>query len=337
MLAEATTARGAWSQHEVSEEIVRASVLEAEVFSDILNPDAFRGFTIPFFPSFHLRRAELTVWAGGNGSGKSQLMSQLALCLMMRGEKVCVLSFEMRPQDTISGMLRMCIGRRPSPQDADKCEEVFKTFADNLLIYRNQGAVNADFALDCVLSAIKDHGCSHVFVDNLMMLTSASSSDGLYQSQKRITEDLKTIADQTSAHIHLVAHLRKNRDSVPGEADPLPTRYDISGSADISNLADNVVLINRNFKKEKEILDGGMKTEQWDAKADTVLFLDKQRRTGRMAQQKLWYERTSGQFCLSPDRKLLELAPASVTGVDCLAPHQAENLWPDDIYERSMK
>lgn len=329
---EVSQTRGAWSELDAREQVVPAEFLQGDVFNDILFPDANRGFAIPFFPAFRLRKAELTCWAGGNGSGKSQLMDQLALSLLMAGEKVCIFSFEMRPQDTLLNMIRMAFGRRLRPDDAPRAEKFFKSLQQSLFVYRNRGAINADFALDAAMSAITERGCGHVFLDNLMMLTSASSSDGLYQAQKKIVEDLKSMADQTGAHVHLVAHLRKNRDSL--QEDTLPTRYDISGSADISNLADNVVLINRNFKKEKAALDMGCRTEQWDQKADTVLFLDKQRKSGRMAQQKLWYEKVSGQFCISPERLLSELAPREITGLDLSRPHQMENLWTDEAFAK---
>ena len=161
-----------------------------------------------------------------------------------------------------------------------------------------------------------------------MMLTGGHSSDQLFQTQRHITEQLKRIAVETGAHVHLVAHLRK-ANAADHDEEKLPDRYSISGSADISNLADNVVIVFRNFPKEKKAVELKTKNAGWDRAPDTVLLLDKQRKTGAVAKQKLWYEKSSGQFCLSPERQLMELMPQSLSGIDLSKSHQAEALSPE--------
>ena len=90
-----------------------------------------------------------------------------------------------------------------------------------------------------------------------------------------------------------------------------------------------MVIVFRNYKKEKEAQDMKTKNAGWDQDADTVLLLDKQRKNGRLAKQKLWYERGSSQFCLSPERRLMELMPQSLSGIDLSKSHQAEALSPE--------
>lgn len=140
----------------------------------------------------------------------------------------------------------------------------------------------------------------------------------------------------TDHEVALVLYLRDEGWAYKANAgdNSAPSRYDISGSADISNLADNVILINRNFDKEREALRTGMKTEQWDEKCDSLLLVDKQRANGRLLRQKLWYERRSGQFCPTASRRLFELAPQQITGLDLTAPHQMENLWTDEAWAK---
>ena len=47
--------------------------------------------------SFEFRCGEVTVWAGQNGHGKTDVTTQVVLSLIGQNEKVCVASFEMKP------------------------------------------------------------------------------------------------------------------------------------------------------------------------------------------------------------------------------------------------
>ena len=67
--------------------------------------------------SFEYRRGEVSVWAGQNGHGKTDVTTQVALSLVGQGEKVCVASFEMKPVTTIGRMVRMFAMTNPfSPE-----------------------------------------------------------------------------------------------------------------------------------------------------------------------------------------------------------------------------
>ena len=55
--------------------------------------------------SFEFRRGEVSVWAGQNGHGKTDVTTQVALSLVGQGEKVCIASFEMKPVTTIGRMV----------------------------------------------------------------------------------------------------------------------------------------------------------------------------------------------------------------------------------------
>ena len=317
--------KGFWSDRDPSPDIIPAASFQTDLMEQVLNPDLNAGEKCPILPTFSLRPGELTVWAGNNGSGKSALMCQIALSMMMNGDSVCLLSFEMDPKETIMQMIRMAYGRSLLRTEADKVSKFFDWCEKRFWIYRNRGDIHPNHCFDAVAYAAGEKKCRHVFVDNLMMLTGGGSSDQLFQSQRKVVDTLKRISVEFSAHIHLVAHLRKLNSNQT--ANELPDRYSISGSADISNLADNVVIIFRNYKKEKEAQDMKTKNAGWDQDADTVLLLDKQRKNGRLAKQKLWYERGSSQFCLSPERQLMELMPRSISGIDTTRSHQAEALY----------
>jgi len=64
--------------------------------------------------SFEFRRGEVSLWAGQNGHGKTDVTTQVALSLVGQGERVCVASFEMRPVTTVGRMVRMFLPK-PTP------------------------------------------------------------------------------------------------------------------------------------------------------------------------------------------------------------------------------
>lgn len=303
----AAMCRGAWSRYtaQAQEDIVKAAVLQGDICSQIAFPVDERTALNPFSDRFQLRPGELTIWAGPNGSGKSAIMNQLVLSMMRQGHAACIFSFEMSPISTLTHLIRCAYGRDITPDDVVR----FFDWAEKLLwIYQPQGAANAEYAMDAVFYAAHNLGCHDVVVDNLMMLASGGSTDSLLQSQKYVVQSLKEIATQTGSRIHLVAHTRK---PAVGSSDARMTRYDIAGNSDITNLADNVVLVRRNYEKEKEAMDTPelRNSPEWDSDPDTTLFIDKQRETGDLAKVSLWYDKRSGRFCMTPKREADVLVP----------------------------
>ena len=106
------------------------------------------------YDSFYFREGEMTVWAGQNGHGKSQITAHIAMHLMSQGERVCMASFEMKPVETIRLMSRMFIGTNPytpeyqNDQGYEALDEMFDSFgawSDNRLwIYDQMGVTNPE-------------------------------------------------------------------------------------------------------------------------------------------------------------------------------------------------
>ena len=78
------------------------------------------------------------------------------------------------------------------------------------------------------------------------MMCGISEDD--YNKQKWFCSELATLTKDTGAHIHLVAHSRK-----PAQSEGIPsTKYGVSGSANITNMPDNVIVI---FQQKDETKD----------------------------------------------------------------------------------
>lgn len=268
----------------------------------ILEPESFAEAGNPWVKSFTLRTGELTVWAGANSAGKSQLVLQLMLSMLREGKRVCVMSFEIAPPKTLLRMIRIAVGREPDPDDAVR---FFNWCGKSLWIYRNQDTVSSEYMLDAAYYAATELQCSHIVVDNLMMVVDGANSDAVMSNQSQVAQELKAISAQTGAHIHLIAHLRKPT----GQQADAPNRYDIAGTGKISNLADNVALVIRNGSKEQSAKGRGALTPDLDRQPDTVIRVDKQRETGVISNTPLWFEPVSGQFCRSRERRLVQFIP----------------------------
>ena len=244
-------------------------------------------FTISFRPM------EVTLWLGVNGHGKSLLLGQLATSFCSQGEKVLIISFEMKPVTTLA---RMCRQASMGPNPAIGFIKSFSEWTDEKLwMYDQQGTVKSDRVLAVCRYFAKELSGTHVVIDSLMKCI--ADDDG-YNEQKRFVDSLTSIARDNNLHIHLVHHSRKLSD----ENSP-PGKMDAKGTGAITDQVDNCVTIWRNKRKESEMAKGKGDPDAPDA----LLIVDKQRNgewEGRIA---LWYDRDSQQFLPGRHAKPMDL------------------------------
>ena len=240
---------------------------------------------------------EVTIWGGFNGSGKSMLQGQVLCEFALSGMKVCIASFEMSPAKTIARMMRQYFGcQYPMPEQVAM---FMKRAKGNLYLYDQRGAVEPNRIIAVIRYCVDVLKCTHIGVDSLMKCVKGTEN---YDGQKQFVDDLTICARDLSTHIHLVAHLKK------GEGDErMPTRMDISGTGAISDLADNVILVWRNKKKERD-RDANKTINEEDP--DAVLIVDKARNGEWEGRIRLWYDRTSLKF--SDHNKLARRGLAAV-------------------------
>lgn len=221
------------------------------------------------------RPAEMSIWTGISGHGKSQLLGQVMLSAMEQGEKVCIASMEMKPGRTLQRMVRQALGTsQPAPEDVKR----FLNFIDGKMWFFDfVGETKTDSLLEIFSYARKRFGVSQFVVDNLMMLD-ASEEDLDRQSQT--VKKLMLFKSENDCHIHLVAHARKGNDEARA-----PRKMDVKGSGNIVNQADNVFSVWRNKAKE----DGNGTPSDPDA----MLYVDKQRNGEWEGALMLWYDRVS--------------------------------------------
>lgn len=261
---------------------------ETELVDHFHTPKEEVGVTLPWSKTHinvRIRPGELSIWAGVNGHGKSMLLSQVILSFIKQGQTACIASLEMKPIATLARMARQCVGtEQPSP----KAIQDFNSFLrGRLWIYDQQGTVQQDKMLAVLRYAREELLCDHFVIDSLMKC-GINGDD--YNAQKRFIDALSTYARDSDVHIHLVAHSRKRET----EDKPMD-KFDIKGSGDITDMADNVFALWRNKPKEEASQRGELKGKEADA-PDALLVCDKQRHGDWEGRIGLWFNRRSLQY-----------------------------------------
>lgn len=256
--------------------------------------------------NFAFRRGEVTLWAGQNGHGKSLMTGEIALSLLGQGAKVCVASFEMKPETTLQRMARQWIGMNPHSQEFDEesgiqaLEDLYDQFdgwtKDKLWLYDQRGTANSDDVIGMCRYCAKELGITHIFVDNLAKCVKHEDD---YNGQKIFVDELTSVARDYAVHIHLVHHLKK-----PANENAVPDKHDNKGSGAITDQVDNVMLIWRNKVKEDDIKTNGSYASKKDD-PDHYLLCRKQRNYDGSGEGeptiKLWFHRDAQQYIEAPN------------------------------------
>jgi len=240
---------------------------------------------------------QLSVWGGINGHGKSELVGQVAAWFMCK-EKVAIASFEMHPRETLMRMCRQTCSAREPTQELKKAWLDWATH--RMYVYDQVDRVTPAAVLGMVHYAYHELGCKHVVIDSLTKCGVGRDND----SQAALVDHLQNAAKKWGCHIHLIAHIRKGE----SEMDK-PGKFDLRGAAEITDLADNVLIVYRNKKKEELLNAGKMYIQGEDGEPmetdkvmpDCILRQVKNRHGGEEADYKLWRNK-SGQYCADNKR-----------------------------------
>jgi twinkle protein len=286
---------------EASEKVRPASAYVQELIDALGKPDTTRKSFLPWDKlqdKFAFRPGEVTLWAGVNGHGKSLMTGMAALSLMCQDEKVCIASFEMKPRKSLERMARQWTSDFPQG-DFGMDERVLATFTDlyeqfqgftdkRLWFYDQQGTVNTRMLIGVIRYCAKELGITHFFIDSLMKCVGAEDD---YNGQKAFVDELTAIARDYNMHIHLVHHIRKLQSE-----EQTPDKNDVKGSGSIADQVDNLLLVWRNKKKEKDL--AANKPVPADM-GDALLICDKQRNGEWEGKLTLWFDRHSQQYVTS--------------------------------------
>jgi len=278
-----------------SQFILPASSFAQEVIDRFAGKEQYRGDDLPWQKTvgkFSLRAGEVSVWAGYNGHGKSQLLGMIAAWTLRK--KWLIASMEMKPPATMQRMIRQVVGTKTP---SDNYVNFFSRWTDSRLwIYDQQDSVKYDRILGMINYAAQELKINHIVIDSL--LKCGISSDD-YNSQKDFVDRLCWSAKRNDVHIHLVHHMRKGKDEFT-----MPGKHDLKGTGDIADLVDNIIIVHRNKSKEKKI-----KNDEHVEVTDPDCFLNicKQRGGEWEGILAFWFNPESLQYTSSPDKRVMKI------------------------------
>lgn len=221
--------------------------IKEKILSGIKDLDSsIKGFTM----------GQLSIWSGGNASAKSTFLNQLAIESINQGYKVAIYSGELTIKRLLGWIISQCAGKKYMNYNRQKDyyyvepvvkERIIKWLNDKLYIYDNAKGNKANNVINGLRYCVNDKGIKVVIIDNLMSID--IGNENKYDLQSQFIQQLSNLAKELDIHIHFVCHPRKTVSFL--------RKTDISGTADLTNIADNVFIMHRtnnDFKiKTKEM------------------------------------------------------------------------------------
>lgn len=259
-----------------------------ELIRQMNAPEEAMGDRLPWGNAgkLRLRKGELTVWSGYNGHGKSLVLTQVIAYIVANGGRGSIASFELNPVETLKRMAAQTNGVAWDEISESSVDAFFDGMGDRLSLYTEVGDIEPHRVLAMARYVRAELNADHLVIDSLMK---CGTEEGKHDQEKRLVNSLQNIAKNTGLHIHLVAHSKKGQNEYE-----LPGKFDVSGTTMITNIADNVVTVQRNKRKEAERLKAQPKEDVINM-PDAFLNVSKQRHGQWEGSIGLWWHR-SGQF-----------------------------------------
>ena len=230
----------------VQRQVGAATEWTDEVLQYCMSGENLSGIKLPWpclDTKFRLQEGSTSLMCGQSGSGKSMLAGQFALHAMEQGFKSLIVSLEM----TVPHSLARMVTQSSLVASPDMTEVLdFTRWANGKLwFYRQQGSINFKTLLAVVRYTVANLKVKFIVVDSLMTMGDIPSDD--YQGQKRLMLALSIAARDLGVHILLITHARKGL-SVDDRLD----KFSVAGSADLTNLACCVLLLQKTPASRRE-------------------------------------------------------------------------------------
>lgn len=193
-----------------------------------------------------LKKTYVTVLSGLRSAGKSSVLSQLVIQCRQQGLKCALFSGEMTDKQVLKWLTLQAAGK--NHVHGTKYERVFypnddaalaisKWLDDFVYVYNNDYGNDFIQLRDHLVRIVTEKKLDVIFLDNLMALNIEQLDRDLYVRQTKFVKELKRMAQALNIHILFVAHPRKSGGYLRMD--------DISGSGDLTNAADNVLIVHR--------------------------------------------------------------------------------------------
>lgn len=256
-----------------------------------------------------LRDGEVSIWAGINGHGKSQVIGQVTLGACSDNVPCCVASMEFKPPKWLKRIVRQATAQCVPTQEYVR--HVMRWLHDRLWVFDVTGKAKAAALLETFAYAARRYGVKLFVIDNL---AKCGFGEDDYNGQKDFVDALTDFAKSHNVHVALVCHMRK------GESEDKPNdKMGVKGSGAITDMADTLVVVWRNKPKEEAIRIAEAKkeapTEELKNKPDALLICGKQRNGEEEPKVALWFDQRSLQYVEGPNARPGAYVQFSLRGV----------------------
>lgn len=231
-----------------------------------------------------LSAGELTILSGLNSCGKTSWLDCLALNTVNQGFKVGIWSGEMQDWRFKNWISQIAAGKNNvrSKQGYDNLfyvpnnisEKINTWLDDKLFLYNNSYGMNWQQLFNDIKELVDNKGVHLILLDNLATLNISDYDGEKNTKQTKFIVDIKEYAKQKNIHVIVVCHPKKENFFLRKES--------VSGTADLTNLADNVFLLHRvtkDFETRAGDFFGKDKTSEY-MKFGNVLEVAKNREHG---------------------------------------------------------
>ena len=252
-----------------------------------------------------LNKREISLFSGLNGSGKSSVLSQICLSVVDIGRKVALFSGELNEGRVLEWIQLQAAGKnnvRPSSYEnyyyvpSEIKLLINEWLNQKLFIYNNIHGNDYEKILYAVSDCISHKKVDLVILDNLMSIDLGETRFGDKNNKQSVfMRQLKSFSEVSDVHTGLVAHPRKTIGFL--------RKTDIAGTADLTNMADNVFIVHRvneDFKRLSKEVFGSRAQMFYDY--SNVIEICKNRDLGVMDYfAGLYYEKESKRFKNTPE------------------------------------
>lgn len=196
--------------------------------------------------------SEVTILSGSNSSGKSSWLNTLILNAVQQGVKTALWSGELR-RDVLKTWIQMvAAGKETLGKSAhgnywyvpNHIGEKIDEWLEGMFYLYNNSYSNKISQIKNDMKELLSMGVRFFVLDNLMSMSLDLFDGDSNKQQKGLISELCDFAKNEQVHILLVAHPRKVSTFI--------RKTDISGSSDLTNAVDNVLIchrVNNDFKK----------------------------------------------------------------------------------------
>ena len=190
---------------------------------------------------------DVTILSGLSGAGKTSWLDCIILNVVERGFKVGVWSGELQDFRFQSWIDNVAAGKNHVVKNTnfdnlyyaprDIADKINSWLDGKLFLYNNNYKNRWKQLFSDIQELVEKQDCKLIVLDNLMSLDISDFDGAKNEQQSQFINELKDYAKQKNIHVILVCHPRKQ--------DGFLRKESISGTADLTNLCDNLFILHR--------------------------------------------------------------------------------------------